>query len=129
MNARPQTTHLQLGTARKPKSRGVYRPSPQALEEARGKYATAEAAVRVAIVGREMSAAVEGKNILDEMTRRLVVYIAHVQLGVPKKVLATLLASSPRRVRYHCEFVEAWRGAPLIDRLLAEAENALPRST
>lgn len=114
----------------KKKTRGTYRgPSPAQIADARRRFAAAEAAVRVAIVGCDLKYT-DGflHASLSSITRALSLYVAVTHLGAPKKVLAVSIGSSSRVLRKYCAFIEAWRGAPLIDDALARVEAALPRS-
>jgi hypothetical protein len=117
-------------SARKKKARGAYRgPNAAQIADARRRFAAAEAAVRVAIVGSDLTYT-DGflHTSLSSLTRALSFYVAVTHLGAPKKVLAASLGTSVRLMRRYCTFIEAWRGAPLIDDALARVEAALPRS-
>lgn len=123
-------TPLEAGSPKRAKTRGKFNARADAVDLARRKFEAADAAVRVAIVGRELDAALVGeKNLVrtvGSIARALAIYVAVTQLGAPKRVLAVAIATSARRVQHACRFVEAWRAAPLIDDALARVEAALP---
>jgi len=132
MKTTPEAVPLQLGAPRAKRTRGVFKAKAGSLAETERKFAAAEAAVRVAITGSDLTASdgevVELAKYVGRIERALAAYVANVHLSAPKLLLAKVLETSPARVRSMCRFVEMWRGAPLIEAALAQVEAALPRA-
>lgn len=111
--------------------RGEFKLLPARVDEARTKFLAAQAAVRLCVTGGEIAPDLAGDRLVSSWARlehALSVYVAVVVLEAPKRVLAAAIEADPSNVRRWVRFVEAWRGAPLVDRALRQIETTLPRS-
>lgn len=108
--------------------------TPEAADTAAQCYRIASAAVRAGLIGpmlREMSeqkCADDISSLQITLEQLFSIYIAVTCLNATRRAMADVLGMSPKRIRRHCRFVEAWREAPLIDVALRQVEQSLPRA-
>lgn len=132
-SAPASATDLQVGLPARKRSRGAFKPKPEALAAASRKYAAAQAAVAVAITGSDLKefGARRGGDLVAsifKIEQALALYVATSILGVSKKVLAPTLGIDLRRLKAQCQTIEAWRASPVISDALDRVEKTLPRS-